>query len=197
MRSIAWIVLAVAAYGLLHSWLASTRVKAWVRARLGESAAAGYRLFFNLVGGITLLPVLALTRFLPDQPLYQIPSPANLLFLLLQLCGAGIAALGVLQTGALDFLGLNVLLKRDSTEPAGLVTTGLYRFVRHPLYSGSLLFLWFNPSMSLNLLALNLGASLYLLVGSWFEERKLLREFGETYAEYRRRTPALIPGWMK
>jgi protein-S-isoprenylcysteine O-methyltransferase Ste14 len=34
---------------------------------------------------------------------------------------------------------------------------------------------------------------LYLLVGTWLEERKLLAEFGAAYARYRREVPALFP----
>jgi protein-S-isoprenylcysteine O-methyltransferase Ste14 len=69
----------------------------------------------------------------------------------------------------------------------------LYRLVRHPLYTFSLLVLWLNPVVSQNSLAFYLGATLYIVIGAYFEERKLLREFGEAYADYMRRTPMLIP----
>jgi len=74
-----------------------------------------------------------------------------------------------------------------------LVVRGLYRWVRHPLYTAGLVFLWFTPIMAVNLLALYVGFSLYLVIGAYFEERKLLREFGADYAEYQQRTPMLIP----
>jgi protein-S-isoprenylcysteine O-methyltransferase Ste14 len=48
--------------------------------------------------------------------------------------------------------------------------------------------------MSLNWLAFDLSASLYILIGIQFEERKLLAEFGENYTRYRKLTPLLIPG---
>ena len=73
------------------------------------------------------------------------------------------------------------------------MTGGLYRWVRHPLYTCSLLLLWLVPTMTWNLLALAIGLTVYILMGIVFEERKLLREFGPAYAEYRRRTPGLIP----
>jgi protein-S-isoprenylcysteine O-methyltransferase Ste14 len=62
------------------------------------------------------------------------------------------------------------------------------------MYTASLLVLWFTPLMSEGLLAFNLGTTLYFVIGGLFEERKLLRQFGPAYAEYRRRTPMLIPG---
>jgi len=69
------------------------------------------------------------------------------------------------------------------------VLTGLYRWVRHPLYTAGLLFIWLIPVMTANLLALNIGLTIYLITGALFEERKLVREFGEAYIEYRKVTP--------
>ena len=60
--------------------------------------------------------------------------------------------------------------------------------------SAGLVFIWFTPLMTTNLLAFNLGATVYLIVGAMFEERKLLREYGQEYARYRSQTPMLVPG---
>ena len=48
--------------------------------------------------------------------------------------------------------------------------------------------------MSRNSLVFYLGVTLYVLIGAYFEERKLLRNFGESYADYKQKTPFLIPG---
>jgi protein-S-isoprenylcysteine O-methyltransferase Ste14 len=74
-----------------------------------------------------------------------------------------------------------------------LVTTGLYRHVRHPLYTAGLAFLWLSPVMTTTLMALYAGLSVYLYVGSLFEERRLQAEFGPAYAEYQKRVPRLFP----
>jgi protein-S-isoprenylcysteine O-methyltransferase Ste14 len=102
-----------------------------------------------------------------------------------------------MQTGIGSFLGLSQLMGEKQEVSPQLVTSGLYRWVRHPLYTAGLVFIWFTPFMTQNLLALYAGFTLYLVVGASFEERKLLREFGETYIEYRKRTPMLIPGWRR
>jgi protein-S-isoprenylcysteine O-methyltransferase Ste14 len=65
--------------------------------------------------------------------------------------------------------------------------------VRHPLYTAGLIFIWLIPIMSSNLLALNVGITLYLYIGSIFEERKLLAEWGDEYRTYQRKVPRLIP----
>ena len=47
--------------------------------------------------------------------------------------------------------------------------------------------------MTWNLLALNIGLTAYILIGATFEERKLLSQFGETYADYRQEDPNADP----
>lgn len=102
---------------------------------------------------------------------------------------------GVLQTDAWHFLGVRQLVSEALDQPR-LVVNGFYRWVRHPLYTAGLVFIWLLTEMTLNRLALNIGLSLYLVVGAIYEERKLVLEFGQAYLEYRQRTPMLIP-WRK
>ena len=74
-----------------------------------------------------------------------------------------------------------------------MVTTGLYRYVRHPLYSAGLVFIWLTPEMSLNFLVLYISLTIYIVIGAYFEERKLIREFGKSYEDYQVKTPMLVP----
>ena len=67
-----------------------------------------------------------------------------------------------------------------------------HQFIRHPMYSGALLLLWFRP-MSEATLVTNLFASIYLLIGLRWEEGRLLAIYGEEYDQYRQAVPALIP----
>ncbi|WP_322792143.1 isoprenylcysteine carboxylmethyltransferase family protein [Bellilinea sp.] len=188
------ILLSMFFYGALHSLLASRRVKRWAEARFGVQIRRYYRLFFSILGAVTFLPPLALTALLPDRVIYTIPFPWFLLTGLLQIAGAVGLLYGVAQTGAMRFIGLDTVMDQAALDrPPHFVTGGLYRWVRHPLYTCSLLFLWLMPVMSWNLLALNIGVTLYFIIGSRFEEDKLLDEFGKAYAEYRRRTPAFLP----
>ena len=98
----------------------------------------------------------------------------------------------IFQFGILDFIGLRQLATRESKRD--LVTRGLYRYVRHPFYTFALLFLWLSPVLTVNLLVLYLALTIYVHIGIYFEERKLLREFGDQYVNYRANTPMLIPG---
>ena len=190
------IFLAVVGFGLVHSLLASLAAKSLAQRWLGATAGRVYRLCYNFLGVLTLLPALALLLILPDHPLYAIPRPWVYLTSFVQ--GMAVVALlvGVKQTGFIAFSGLGQLADPDIETRHALVTDGLYRWVRHPLYSAGLVFIWLLPHMTANLFTSNLGLSLYIFVGTYFEERKLRKVFGVDYAAYQRRTPLYFPGWQ-
>ena len=72
-------------------------------------------------------------------------------------------------------------------------TPVLYRFVRHPLYTGLLIGFWAVPVMTAGRLLFALGLSAYVLIGVAFEERDLLRQFGERYRAYREQVGMFAP----
>jgi methanethiol S-methyltransferase len=189
-----WVILlAILLYGLIHSLLASLQAKALARRWFGTASNRWFRLFYNFVAVLTLLPIMLLPAVLADKPLYKFPYPWYILTGVLQVIALVVLAVGVLQTGVMNFLGIQQLFGGADEAQPQLVVDGLYRYVRHPLYTAAFVFIWLIPVMTLNLLALIIGLTIYTLVGASFEERKLLREFGEKYAQYRQETPMLIP----
>ena len=188
-----WLTLAVLLWGVIHSVTASLGAKDWVRHALGDTGSRFYRFAYNIFSVISFTPILWLMVAFPDRVLYRIPLPWIFLSLAGQFVAALVLVVGVLQTGVLSFLGLKQLIEGEGRKP-GLVTSGLYRWVRHPLYTAGLLFIWLTPVMSQNTLVVIIAATVYIIVGALFEERKLKREFGRKYEEYRSETPMLIPG---
>ncbi|GMV32213.1 MAG: hypothetical protein DCC59_14875 [Chloroflexi bacterium] len=185
------ILFAFALWGLLHSVLASRFVKDKFRGLIGRGGMRLYRLGYNLFSVVSFAPLLYLAATLEDQPLYRIPPPWNFLFFGFQSLSALLLFVAAFQTDLLSLTGLRSLFQEEN--PDQLVTRGLYAVVRHPLYLFSLTLLWLDPTMTVNSLVFYIGATAYFIVGAYFEERKLLRDFGEAYAEYKRKTPFLIP----
>ncbi len=186
-------LLAVALWGVLHSLLAGPRAKQWLHQRIGSPADRGYRLFYNVVAAVTLLPVMAVPARYPGLTLYQIPEPWVFTTSAVQIVALLAIVLTLLQTGASRFLGIRQLLFPKGSGAARLQVSGFYRWVRHPLYAAGLTLIWLSPVMTTSSLVLNLGFTFYIVIGSRFEERQLATEFGEPYLEYRRKVPALIP----
>ena len=87
----------------------------------------------------------------------------------------------------------NHLLTFEKTT--ALVTTGLYRYIRHPLYSSLLLLTWgvfFKiPAWSGGLLAL--AATLFLVATARADEAECIRFFGSSYQEYMKHTKMFVP----
>ena len=110
---------------------------------------------------------------------------------LLALCGgvlAGIASLRILP-----------VIGWDQIAPTELVTTGVYGFVRHPLYAG-LILMYVGWSLVKGAgYALFLAPFFYLSLHFeiWLEERVWLRpKFGQAFRAYQARVPTFFPLWL-
>jgi methanethiol S-methyltransferase len=191
------IVFVTGIYGFVHSLLASLKARELAAVWMGP-AFKWYRMAYNIFAFITLLPVLALAVTLPDRPIYDLALPWNGFMIIFQLTGAAISYFAAVQTGLGYLSGLQQLTETASQQVVKqLETGGLYRYVRHPIYSGAILFLWAAPQLTWNSLALKLAFTLYFIIGGMVEEKKLVAEFGEAYRTYRMQTPMLIPGLKK
>lgn len=185
--------IAVGLYGALHSLLATPRVKAAAHHTFGLTATRYYRIAYNILGGLTFLPVLVIVARFPGNTLYQIPWPWSVISLMGQFAATILLIVGLWQSDALQFLGFRQWIEGENEGTGKLSMRGLYGWVRHPLYSAGLLFIWLTPVMTTSVLLLNLSLTLYLYIGSIFEEQRLVEEFGDDYVKYQQDVPRLIP----
>lgn len=124
-----------------------------------------------------------------DYPLLPVPFILGILCLTL--------GLGLLHRSHAH-LGNNWSMTLEVREEHQLVTQGLYRRIRHPMYLSHLVYSLGQALVLPNWVGgLSYGVALVLLLTLRIgrEERMMLEEFGEDYASYMARTKRLFPGF--
>jgi protein-S-isoprenylcysteine O-methyltransferase Ste14 len=150
-----------------------------------ESVSGGWR---TRLTGVSTVGVFLIAGVLRDGRL-AVHS------LILEAIGALLFACGIaLAVWARVHLGRNWGMPMSQRAEPELVTSGPYRFVRHPIYTG-LLTAMLGTALVNNLLGLIVVAVLvaYFYYSGTVEERNLTATFPEAYPEYKTRTKMLIP----
>ncbi len=174
-------------YFLLHSLLASQRVKSHFSGR------RCYRLSYNLIALITLLPIAGLHTLYRGEMVILWQEPWLWLARFISLA-AVVCFLWTLRYYDLgEFSGWHQCRDGKTTTTGGqMVISPPHRYVRHPWYSCALVLIWCRD-MDMAQLTSTILISAYLVIGSRLEERRLVIEYGESYREYLRSVPGLIP----
>jgi protein-S-isoprenylcysteine O-methyltransferase Ste14 len=110
--------------------------------------------------------------------------------------GAPLGMLGVLLFGWMfRHLGLNVTSTSMPRAAATLVTSGPYRWIRHPMYSAALILVAATTLLTANLVVGIGGLIMFGLLAarSRLEERRLVEKFGDAYRDYQNRTGRFVP----
>lgn len=180
-----------ALFGILHSMLAANWWKRLMQQRLGPQYKY-YSFSYSVFAAVSLIAVLVYQSYLQSQLVYVAPGWVKLLLCIPLIAGLVIMGL-LIRKYFFSLSGISVFYKE---QPSGeLELSGLNRYVRHPLYFGTLLFLWsffFIYPYVKNLLAC-LVITLYTGWGARLEEKKLTAQFGEKYIAYKKRVPMLLP----
>lgn len=187
------LAVAFVAYFVMHSLLASLRVKRWVHHKWPRLMHT-YRLTYNFLAIILLLPLLWFMQQNPGPLIWQWPESLSWLTSGLMVA----AALGFLWSlRAYDngvFLGWTQWRNRhvETNDHEQLHISSLHRFVRHPWYCFFLVIMWAQDLHLVQLIAYGL-ISAYFVIGSRMEERKLIAHYGEAYRQYCWQVPGLVP----
>lgn len=176
------------AYCLLHSVLAASVVKDFTHGITGLGPLT-YRAVYNIFAFITIVYLLFL-QWKTASPLLFMPR------LYTKIPGLFFCTVGATIMGVCIYHYFKQLsgVFEESRQPT-LRTTGLHALVRHPLYLGTIIFLFglviLFPRVS------NLGTVFiivtYTIAGTRYEELKLVKQFGKSYGDYQQRIPAIFP----
>ena len=180
---------------VVHSGMISVTATLYLKRRLGRHFRL-YRLFFNIVSVATLIPVIAYERSLPGPVVFRWEGFLIVFQVILLISAVLLFIAGAKHYDLLQFAGLRQIITGSPhnvlTETGELDTTGIQHITRHPWYLGALLFIW-SRDVNTSVLVTNIILTLYLIVGTILEERKLLTEYGEDYRRYQKRVSMLIP----
>lgn len=182
-----WIV-----YGVLHSLLADTSVKAWLSRRMGR-LSVHYRLIYTLFAFVSLVAVIFYGVSITSPALYTGFLSLKILSTLLTLTGLSIM-LFCIRKYFMSLSGLRTLVEPEKAG-AELMITDIHQYVRHPLYLGTFLFIWglWIVFPYLSLLISDIIITIYTLIGIHLEEKKLEQLFGDSYKTYKQRVPRILP----
>ena len=190
----------VIAWCFLHSAMISVSVTEYLHTRLGP-AFRFYRVFFNVVSALTLIPVVLYASFLRTEPIFRWYGYMRIIQVLLLGTAALLFFCGASRYDAGQLLGFKQIRERDAnkeiTGAGELDTSGVLSIVRHPWYLATILLIWARQ-LDISAILVNAILTFYLIVGTYLEENKLILEFGEKYRSYQRRVSMLIPiKWIK
>ena len=183
-------------FGLPHSLMARKSFKQWWTRFIPPAIERStYMLQAGLLAGVLIWQWQALPITIWDVQAPVLRGAIWALFFL----GWIIAFIATCLINHFELTGLQQVfayLRGREATPPHYRTPFLYKIVRHPMQLGVLLAFWATPHMTVGRLVFAIGMTSYILIGIHFEERDLVRRFGDVYREYQRTTPKLIPTFL-
>jgi methanethiol S-methyltransferase len=194
LLAVAW-----AAYGAVHSALVCQAVTGWLKDRLG-AVWRFYRLFFNVFALATLIPLVLYSRSLVGPPFFRWQGLLLGVRYGLVVCGVLLFLAGGRHYSLRQFIGISQLRGAPAgglADGGGIDSTGVLGVLRHPWYTGLVLLLWARDLDAVRVVV-SAGLTAYIVVGTFLEERKLVDEFGESYARYQTQASMFVPlKWLQ
>ncbi len=190
-------------FGLQHSILARPSFKSLIRKTFGEIFEKNFLpVLYFLSQCILFLIASDLVRNLkPEIIFYALDQKAEIYVYCLNRVANLFLILTVFHFDIANFIGINQLLsfflkKRipSSLPQQPINKSFLYRYIRHPMYLGIILVYITSTTVYSDVyLATLFSIFLYIDVGSFFEEKTLVRKYGQSYLEYQLNTKKYIP----
>jgi methanethiol S-methyltransferase len=189
-----WLAVCWIIFGVLHSMLATGSVKKILQTIMQRNFKF-YRLSYSIIATIMITYILLLNFSIRSILLWQPTIPEKIISVIAGMGGL-IVMLVCIRKYFFDLSGVNVFFQKVPENK--LQVNGLNTYVRHPLYSATLLFSWsfffYQPLLS-NLISC-ICISLYTLLGIYFEEQKLIKTFGNDYKDYAAKVPMIVPRFL-
>jgi protein-S-isoprenylcysteine O-methyltransferase Ste14 len=154
------------------------------------------RSVYVLATSLLFVLLMAAWRPLPTVLWSATSSGARTILYAISFAGWGLLLVSTFLYDHFELFGLRqpwLAFTGRAAEPSRFRTPSLYRWVRHPMYLGMVIAFSVAPTMTVGHALLAGGMTAYIFLGIHFEERDLVRLFGEDYVTYRRRAGMLLP----
>lgn len=186
----AWVLYGAAwlMFGVFHSLTASAGIKSLIEPMCGRA----YRLLYNVFALVTFTATIGLGKVaFSGFEAFELSGGLKIILSIVEIGGWLLMFLALRQYDLGLFAGTKQIRhEHEGDEP--LQTSGLNRYVRHPLYSAVFLVLWGAVWTPFGLATAVFGSA-YLLIGTFTEETRLTQKYGDAYSDYKARVPAYIP----
>ena len=192
LLSILWII-----WCSLHSILIDGSVLGRIK-KHAPGMTRYYRLLYNGLSLVALVPLLIMTKKTGGPVILSWDGYAVFLRVIFFIIAFLLFRGGAQQYDLQYFLGFKQLRTGKEhlllSEHEAFLETGVFGITRHPWYLGSLFFIWsMSGEYTLSAFLVACILSVYLIIGTILEERKIVAQYGEQYCLYRQRVSMLLP----
>jgi protein-S-isoprenylcysteine O-methyltransferase Ste14 len=184
-----------------HSALISITVTEYMKRKLGNGFRF-YRIIYNTVSVATLIPLLYYSRMIREAPVFSWEGPWVIVRILLLTAAIYLFVAGGRHYSWAQFSGVAQIRAGQADgslcDCDSFVVSGIHRIIRHPWYLGGIMIVWAENLSISTILINNIIISVYFVIGSFLEDRKLVHQFGDQYREYQQSVSMLFPWrWLK
>lgn len=185
-----------------HSVCIEPAVIAWVEKKK-PGLMRYYRFLYNAFALCTLIPLLYLSQNVASESAFRWQGGWGIVRIILLCIAMLLYYAGAKRYDMMYFLGVRQIRSGEQhlllSKEEDFIETGIFAVTRHPWYLATLIFIWsFLPVYSVGHFVVAVILTSYLLIGTWLEERKILRSYGESYRRYRQHVSMFVPWkWLK
>jgi methanethiol S-methyltransferase len=183
-------------YCVIHSFLISIKITRFMN-RVLKRYYAFYRFFYIIISFVLIIPLINFSTRIEPVVIISYGFPITVLRYVL-IFGSLLMFFWsfFFNYDSLSFFGirqiLNFYTSKTEIQSDTIKKSGFLGVIRHPMYFALLIYLWCH-TFTLSEIIVNSVLTIYIIIGTKLEEKKLVLEFGDEYIKYKSQVPMLIP----
>jgi methanethiol S-methyltransferase len=165
--------------------------------RLLKGYYSFYRLFYVIISFVLLIPLINYTAEIDTNIIIVYSFPLTVLrYVLISFSLLMFFLAFFFDYDSLSFFGIRQILNFFKSEKKSsldeIKKNGLLGLMRHPMYFALIVYLWCQ-TFRVSDIVVNSILTIYIIIGTKLEEKKLVLEYGDSYIRYQQEVPMLIP----